>query len=129
MDCIVREKSEEKQMIIAEIQAICKKLNGVTQDIKWEDHLCFNIGGKMFLVTSPDSVPVTASFKVSDEDFEEISSRNGFMPAPYLARYKWVFVNDIKRMSKKEWEQMISTSYQLIAKKLPPKIKKEIGII
>ncbi|HNR19766.1 MAG TPA: MmcQ/YjbR family DNA-binding protein [Bacteroidia bacterium] len=116
-------------MIIAEIQAICKKLNGVTQDIKWEDHLCFNIGGKMFLVTSPDSVPVTASFKVSDEDFEEISSRNGFMPAPYLARYKWVFVNDIKRMSKKEWEQMISTSYQLIAKKLPPKIKKEIGII
>lgn len=128
MDYIVREKSQEKQMTTADIQYICKKLKGVTYDIKWENHLCFNIDGKMFLVTSPDSVPVTASFKVNDEDFEEVSSRKGFIPAPYLARFKWVFVDDIKRMSKKEWEQMISTSYHLIAKKLPSKIKKEIGI-
>lgn len=115
-------------MTIADIQSICKKLKGVTQDIKWENHLCFNVGGKMFLVTSPDNVPVTASFKVNDEEFEEISSRKGFIPAPYLARYKWVFVDDIKRISKKEWGQMICTSYKLIAQKLPSIIKKEIGI-
>lgn len=129
MDWAVREKPEEKQMTIADIQTICKKLKGVTNDIKWEDHLCFNIGGKMFLVTSPDSVPATASFKVNDENFEEICSRKGFKPAAYLARHKWVFVDDIKHMSKKEWEQMINTSYKLISQKLPSKIKKEIGIV
>jgi predicted DNA-binding protein (MmcQ/YjbR family) len=82
----------------------------------------------MFLVTSPDHVPVTASFKVSDEEFEEVSSRKGFIPAPYLARYKWVFADDINRLSKKEWEYFIAQSYKLIAQKLPSKIKKEIGI-
>lgn len=115
-------------MTIADLQLICKKLKGVTQDIKWEDHLCFNVGGKMFLVTSPDSVPVTASFKVDDDEYDEISNRKGFIPAPYLARYKWVFVDDIKRMSNKEWDNRIKTSYELISKKLPSKIKKEIGI-
>ena len=115
-------------MTVEGLQTIVKKLKGVTQDIKWEDHLCFNIGSKMFFVTSPDHVPVTASFKVSDEEFEEVSSRKGFIPAPYLARYKWVFSDDINRLSKKEWEYFIAQSYKLIAQKLPSKIKKEIGI-
>ena len=82
----------------------------------------------MFLVTSPDSVPVSASFKVSDEEFDELSVQKGFMPAPYLARYKWVHLDDISRLSKKQWEKYLSQSYNLIASKLPSKIKKTIGI-
>jgi predicted DNA-binding protein (MmcQ/YjbR family) len=50
---------------------------GVTKDIKWGEHLCFNIGGKIFLVTAPDNVPVSASFKTSDEDFESLPNRQG----------------------------------------------------
>ncbi|MCD6065431.1 MAG: hypothetical protein K0S33_257 [Bacteroidetes bacterium] len=115
-------------MDISEIQKICKKHKGVTEDIKWENHLCFNIGGKMFLVTAPDHVPVSASFKVSDEAFDELSSKKGFMPAPYMARHKWVHLDDIKRVSKKQWEQYIAESYTLVASKLPAKLKKEIGI-
>ena len=115
-------------MNIEDLQSICKKLTSVTQDIKWEDHLCFNIGGKMFLVTSPDSVPHSASFKVTDEDFSDLTSREGFKPAPYLQRYKWVYVDDIKRLNKKQWERYITKSYELIASKLPAKMKKQIGI-
>jgi len=84
-------------MNIEDLQQICGQHKGVTQDIKWEDHLCFNVGGKMFLVTSPDSVPQSASFMVTDDDFIEFSNRFGFIPAPYLARYKWVYVDDIKQ--------------------------------
>jgi predicted DNA-binding protein (MmcQ/YjbR family) len=113
---------------IDQLQAICKKLKGVTEDIKWEDHLCFNVGNKMFLVTAPDSVPVSASFKVSDEEFETLSTKPGFMPAPYLARYKWVHLDDITRLSKKQWEYYITESYRLIASKLPAKLKKTTGI-
>jgi predicted DNA-binding protein (MmcQ/YjbR family) len=111
-------------MTIEDLQTICKKLKGVTQDIKWEDHLCFNIGGKMFLVTSPDSVPHSASFK---EDFAELTSKEGFIP-PYLSRYKWVFVDDINRLTKKQWERYAIKSYQLIASKLPMKTRKLIGL-
>jgi predicted DNA-binding protein (MmcQ/YjbR family) len=115
-------------MNIEDLQSLCKKLTGVTHDIKWEDHLCFNIGGKMFLITSPDSVPHSASFKVSDEDFDELTTRQGFKPAPYLSRYKWIYVDDINRLTKKQWEQYASKSYQLIASKLPAKARKSIGI-
>jgi len=116
-------------MNIEDIQSICKKLKGATQDIKWEDHLCFNIGGKMFLVTSPDTVPHSASFKVNDEDFDHLTTKQGFKPAPYLSRYKWIFVDDIKRLTRKQWEAYIAKSYQLISSKLPAKTKKSIGII
>jgi predicted DNA-binding protein (MmcQ/YjbR family) len=116
-------------MTIEELQKLCKRFKGVTEDIKWENHLCFNVGEKMFLVTAPDAIPHSASFKVSDEEFDELSQQLGFMPAPYLARYKWVHVDDINRLSKKQWEYYAEKSYQMIASKLPDKIKKQLGLI
>lgn len=100
---------------------------GTTVDIKWEDHLCFNVGGKMYFITAPDKVPHSASFKVTDELFDEYCERDGFMHAPYLARYKWIYVDDISRISKREWKQIISQSYNLIYNKLPAKAKKIIS--
>jgi predicted DNA-binding protein (MmcQ/YjbR family) len=115
-------------MTIEDIQRICKRYRGVTEDIKWGDHLCFNIGGKMFLVTAPDAVPCSASIKVADETFDEISGKEGFIPAPYMARYKWVFMDDINRLSKKQWESYIDTAYSLVASKLPLKTRRQIGL-
>lgn len=115
-------------MTIEEIQQICSSLESVTEDIKWGEHLCFNIGGKMFLITSPDRVPPSASFKASDEDFHELSSREGFMPAPHLARYKWIYIEDISLLGRKHWEHYIKQSYQMVVAKLPKKKKKELGL-
>jgi predicted DNA-binding protein (MmcQ/YjbR family) len=115
-------------MTIEDIQGICKKYRGVTQDIKWEDHLCFNVGGKMFLITAPDDVPISASIKVSDEAFEQLSNQEGFMPAPYLARYKWIWMDDINRLSKKAWENYIAMAYNLVGSRLPARVRKQIGL-
>lgn len=115
-------------MNVEELQKICKKFKAVTEDIKWQHHLCFNVGDKMFLITSPDEVPVNASFKASDEDFEMLCSKEGFIAAPYLARYKWVHVDDINRLSKKHWEHYLKQSYELISAKLPAKKRKELGL-
>ena len=81
----------------------------------------------MFLVTAPDNVPVSASFKTSDEDFEMLPSRPGFIPAPYMAKNKWIFVDDISRFSKKDWEKYLQSSYSLIASKLSLRMQKEIA--
>jgi predicted DNA-binding protein (MmcQ/YjbR family) len=108
-------------MNIETLQDICNKFPGVTEDIKWENHLCFCVAEKMFLVLGLDEKPTTASFKVGDEEFDEISSREGFKPAPYMARNKWVFVDDISRMNKKEWQQRAKNAYELIKSKLPKK--------
>lgn len=114
-------------MNLEDIRQLAIQLPGVTEDIKWEDHLCFNVGQKMFLVTSPDKVPITASFKVPDDSFNEFCEREGIIPAPYLARYKWVFIDDVNRVDGEEWKQIINRSYQLIFSKLSKKIQREIN--
>jgi predicted DNA-binding protein (MmcQ/YjbR family) len=110
-------------MNLEDLQSICNELDDVTEDIKWGQDLCFNIGGKMFLVTNTESKPVSASFKTNEETFNELIEREGFKPAPYLAKHKWVYVDDINRLSKKEWQQFIGKSYELVKAKLPKKRK------
>lgn len=114
-------------MHIEGIRSLCLALPGVTEDIKWEDHLCFNVGGKMFLVTAPDNFPITASLKTTEELFEVLPEREGFIPAPYMARYHWIFVDDLERMTMEEWAKLINISYNLVFGKLSGKARKEIA--
>jgi len=115
-------------MSIEDLQEICYRLPGVTSGVKLYDHLCFNVGGKTFLFTYPDGAPPSASFKVPDEDFEEVSAKEGLQPQPYVARYKWVLAMDINSLTHKEWEHYIRQSYDLIGAKLPKKARKAIGL-
>ncbi|WP_040626963.1 MmcQ/YjbR family DNA-binding protein [Mucilaginibacter paludis] len=115
-------------MTIEDIETICDQFTAVTKDIKWEDHLCFNVGGKMFLITTPDAFPPNASFKVTAEEYEELAARDGFKPAPHLARYKWVHVEDISRLNKREWEHDARQSYTLVVAKLPLKLKNQLSL-
>ncbi len=115
-------------MELEDLRKLSKKLKGVTEDIKWENHLCFCVGDKMFLIASLDEHPTSASFKVNDDEFDEICQREGFMPAPYLARNKWVRLDDINRLSPKEWQYYATVSYNYVKTKLTKKLKKELGI-
>ena len=115
-------------MNIEDIQAICRKMPAVTEDIKWGNDLVFSIGGKMFCVVGLDQSPTTASFKVRDEEFEEMCSREGFKPAPYVAKYKWVWLSDVGKMKKKDWKHFITQSYTLVRDKLPLKLRKQLGV-
>src|SRR6266487_5809535 len=114
-------------MDIEQIQKLCLSLQGVTEDVKWGNDLCFCIGEKMFCVTGMEQ-PLMVSFKCSDEDFEELCERENIVPAPYLARNKWVLVRRASALSKKEWDEYIKKSYKLIAAKLTLKKRKEFGI-
>jgi len=115
-------------MTIDDIRSICKDLPGVTEDIKWEHDLVFSIGAKMFCVVGLEQTPTSASFKVPDDDFDEMSSRPGFKPAPYVAKYKWVWMDDINRLKKNEWKKFVIQSYELVKEKLPAKLKKQLGV-
>lgn len=115
-------------MNIEDISKVCLSLPMVTQDIKWGHDLVFSIGGKMFCVVGLDEVPTSATFKVKDEEFEEMSSSPGFKPAPYVAKYKWVMIEDITIMKHSDWEKFIHQSYNLVKAKLTNKLKKQLGI-
>jgi len=114
-------------MDIEWLRKFCLSLPATSEDIKWGNDLCFLVAGKMFCVAGLDN-PQKIAFKVPDEIFEELSTTQGFIPAPYMARAKWVVVQDISRLSQKEWKEYIQQSYLLVKKKLPKKILKELGL-
>lgn len=114
-------------MNIEQLRSYCTKLRGTTEDIKWGHDLVFSVGAKMYCVAGLDG-PFSCSFKVPDEEFESLSARPGFEPAPYMARNKWVHVTDPGKMNKKEWEERIRTSYELVGAKLTKKLRGELGI-
>ena len=113
-------------MEIEDIRAYCLGLPGVTEDIKWENNLCFSVSGKLFLLISLDEAPPGASFKVAKDDFDTICCRTGFSQAPYFARNMWVRISDIGLLSRQEWEAFIRNSYELVKMKLPARIRKEL---
>jgi predicted DNA-binding protein (MmcQ/YjbR family) len=115
-------------MSIDFIRQISSNLKGVTEDIKWGNDLCFCVGEKMFCVT-PVEGAFDASFKCNDEGFAELTERENIIPAPYMARNKWVKVETAAALKKKEWEEYVLKSYQLVSSRLPKKVQKEIGLV
>ena len=114
-------------MNIDQLRTYCLSLPAVTEDVKWENDLVFSVGSKMFCAAGLES-PLKFSFKVADQDFEELSIREGFKPAPYLARAKWVLAMEPSRLHTKEWKEFIKQSYELVKNKLPKKTRTELNI-
>lgn len=112
-------------MEIEIIRGICLKLKGCNEEVKWDNDLVFSVRGKMFCIASLEP-PLKCSFKVKEEEFEELSNSMGFMPAPYLARAKWVQVINPSQLHKDEWEHFIMQSYELVKAKLPKKMRAEL---
>lgn len=113
-------------MDIEQLQSLCLSFPKVTEDVKW-GNLVFSVGGRMFCVSSLES-DFSFSFKAGDEEFEEISNREGFEPAPYLARAKWVLVTRPEAMHHREIENYIRQSYELVKKRLTKKMRLELGL-
>ena len=94
---------------------------------QWGETLVFKVAGKMFLIVSLDGdLAESLSFKAGDEDFKSLTDRDGFAPAPYLARAKWVALEDIGAIKSEELKTLISTSYELVKAKLPKKIRESL---
>lgn len=100
---------------------------GVEYDIKWGNVLVISVAGKMFCVMASSGDPKgSISFKVEDERFLELTDRAGFIPAPYLARAKWVKVEDSGKVNGKELHALIRRNYELVRSRLAKKLQKEL---
>lgn len=116
-------------MNIEEIRAYALCKYGVAEDLKWGKHLCLTVCNKIFLVLGLDEHPVPASFKVEEEDFDNLIAIEGLSQAPYFAKRQWIRVDDISRIPEADWGKHIDISYRLVASKLTKKLQREIGLI
>ena len=117
-------------MNIVQIQKFCASLPHALSERKWEIDYVHTIGSKMFAVVFVDRAGRPhVSFKVDDDLFLQYADRPGFIPAPYLARAKWVQVKDLKQIGDAELRALIQRSYHLVAAKLTKKLRVALALL
>ena len=112
-------------MNIKNLRKLCMSFPGATEQIQWEKDRVFKIGGKMFACSGIEKDSLY-SFKAG-ERFLELTDLPGIIPAPYLARAKWVQIDpSICRLSDSELGDLVRASYQQVLEKLPKKTQAAI---
>jgi predicted DNA-binding protein (MmcQ/YjbR family) len=113
-------------MNIDQLRHICLSFPGATEQVQWEDDLLFKVGGKMFALTPLEPARVWLLLKVTAEEFAELTERPGIIPAPYLARAKWIAIETQDVLSAAEVASLLRNSYDLVSAKLPRKIRESL---
>jgi len=104
-------------MSVDAIRKYCMAFPDATENLQWEDDLCFKIRGKIFAIVSLDNPRLC--FKCAPETFAELIEREDFHPAPYVGRYKWVMLDRLDALPWNELQGLIGQSYEMVASKAP----------
>lgn len=121
-----------------EFDIYCASLTATTNVIQWGNASVWKVGGKIFAICSnwgedikdPNTgkFGIKISFKVSDLAFELLPDQEGIIPAPYLARAKWVQLETMETMEDEEIKSHIDAAHEIIGRKLTKKRQKELGL-
>ena len=104
-------------MNIDSIRKYCLSFSQATENLQWDDNLCFKVNGKIFAMLGLDSVPQRMCFKCTPEKFGELCESEDIRPAPYVGRYKWVMLDRLDALPAGELKNMIQQSYEMVAAK------------
>jgi predicted DNA-binding protein (MmcQ/YjbR family) len=117
-------------MRYADIEKFCLSLAGATLSIQWGSDHVYKVGGKMFAAMGPPEMrPQSLSFKTSDDSFAILTKEKDIIPAPYLARAKWVQLKKLNALSTTELRAYLMRAHALVAAGLPKKKRVELGIV
>lgn len=116
-------------MTLDALREFCLSLPHATEDIKWGSELTFCVGGKIFAMASmkPGENGVVC-FKVTPDDFVSLIEYDGIIPAPYVARYHWILIEDPDAMKAAELKRRLSESHARVLDSLTRKVRTEHGI-
>jgi predicted DNA-binding protein (MmcQ/YjbR family) len=103
------------------IRDLCLSFPHTTEQIQWGDDLVFKVAGKIHAITVLRPAKTWLCFKVSAEKFAELTERPGIIPAPYLARAKWIALETKDALSSGELTLLLRESYDMVVAKLPKK--------
>src|SRR6266403_1302911 len=115
---------------VESIRKLCLGFPHATEQVQWGYDLIFKIGGKMFAITPLEPAPVFLTFKATDESFADLTERPGIIPAPYLARAKWVALENadalvLAKLPRKTRERLASAKPKQKSLSRPPKPRRE----
>jgi predicted DNA-binding protein (MmcQ/YjbR family) len=110
----------------AGVGKVCWALPGVTLEHPFgDDHDAWKVGGKMFAIIGGMG---GLSFKVSDIAFQVLTESGRARPAPYLARAKWVHLEDPADWPDDELADHLAIAHSIVAAKLTKKARAALGL-
>lgn len=121
-----------------EFDDYCASLAATTHVVQWGNASVWKVGGKIFAICSnwgkekseaqTGQTSIKISFKVSDLAYEILPEQPDIIPAPYLARAKWVQLEHSDAMTDDEIRAHIKSAHQIISRKLTKKLQKQLGL-
>lgn len=113
-----------------EFNEFCKALKATTNVVQWGGASVWKIGGKIFAICSSwgEGQHPKISFKCSDLSYSMLPQQPGIIPAPYLARAKWVQIEEAGAMSDEEIKAYIKMAYTIIGWKLTKAQRKSLEL-
>lgn len=116
-------------MKYAEIEKYCLSLKAATLSVQWGDHHVFKVGNKMFaMLGDRDAEPQTMSFKTAEDSFAILTKGKHVIPAPYLARARWVQLQKLDALGTKDLKAYLARAHAIVAAGLTKKLRVELGL-
>ena len=109
------------------IRKLCLSFQGAAESIQWGDERVFKVGGKMFAVIAAKADADAISFKCSDESFRLLTELPGLVPAPYLARAKWVKLAPLAALPHADLQAYLRRAYDIVAAGLSKKAREALA--
>jgi len=95
----------------------CLSLPGTSHGLKWSGVHAYSVEGRLYALFGDK----TFSFKVDPERFLELTDREGVAPAKFMARHKWVMLENPKALPADEVRALLTRAHALAAAKTTPK--------
>lgn len=100
------------------IRSLCRSFPDVTEEMPWENDLCFKVRGKIFIgMALSDGRFPRVTLKCRPDQFHELLEIDGISVAPYVGRYHWVQLANSNVLPGRELEDLIRQSYALVEAK------------
>jgi predicted DNA-binding protein (MmcQ/YjbR family) len=90
---------------------------------QWGDASVGKVGGKIFAIFGEGRDGPSISFKCSEMSFQLLQEIEGIVPAPYLARAKWVALGPEAALGGDDLASYLAEAHRLIAMKLPKRLR------
>jgi predicted DNA-binding protein (MmcQ/YjbR family) len=108
------------------LRPYCLSFPHATESLQWEA-LVFKVAGKIFAIAALEPERHVLSIKCAAEKFAEMVECPGVIPAPYLARAKWIAFESEDAVPHQQLRELIRESYDLVVAKLPRKAREELA--
>ncbi len=102
----------------------CLSLPHVTEVVRWEGHLLFKVGGKMFAMIELDGH--ACSFRCTPDKYAELVEMQDIVPTSHnMWKYQWVTAETLDALEDGDFRELLTEAYGIVRATLPAKVRAE----